>query len=66
MASFGSQVGPQNRLKSKENRVQEAFHLGLHFLIDFYYIFGLIFEGFLQPKWSQVGIKIESKINANF
>jgi len=32
--------------------------LGIDFLLDF--------DGFLVPKWSQIGIKMGSKIDVNF
>ena len=35
MAQESYQLGTQNLLKSFKNRCQDAFHLGLHFLIDF-------------------------------
>ena len=36
---FPSQLASQNRSKSKKNRCQDAIHLGLRFLIDFWSIF---------------------------
>ena len=46
---FAPQLGTQNRPKSLKNRCQDAFHLGLHFLIDFWSVFALNLDAF-DPK----------------
>ena len=57
LASFWSQLGFSNRAKSEENRGQEAFHLGLHFLIDVC----SILDRFLKDFRSQNGFNLASK-----
>ena len=55
-------VGLQNRAKidkkSIPKSIKNLMHLGIDFLSDF--------DGFLVPKWSQVGTKMGSKIDVNF
>ena len=41
---FPSQLASQNRPKSKKNRCQDAIHLGLRFLIDFWSVLALNFH----------------------
>ena len=41
---FASQLGSQNRSKSKKNRSQDAIHLGLRFLIDVWSVLALNFH----------------------
>ena len=47
---FAPQLGTQNRPKSLKNRCQDAFHLGLNFLIDFWSVFGLNLDAFDRKK----------------
>ena len=46
---FPSQLASQNRPKSKKNRCQDAIHLGLRFLIDFWSVLALNLDPF-DPK----------------
>ena len=46
---FPSQLAFQNRPKSKKNRCQDAIHLGLRFLIDFWSVLALNLDPF-DPK----------------
>ena len=46
---FPSQLASQNRSKSKKNRCQDAIHLGLRFLIDFWSVLALNLNPF-DPK----------------
>ena len=43
---FPSQLASQNRPKSKKNRCQDAIHLGLRFLIDFWSVLALNLDPF--------------------
>ena len=47
LIDFASQLGTQNPTKLFKNRCQDAFRLGLHFLIDFWSIFA---PNFYPPK----------------
>ena len=51
---FPSQLGSQNRPKSKKNRCQDAIHLGLRFLIDFWSVLALNLDpsDFKKPCFS--------------
>ena len=44
LIDFDPQLGTKNRPKSLTNRCQDAFHLGLHFLIDVWWIFAPNFD----------------------
>ena len=57
-ASSWGQVGAKNRKKS----IPKSIKILMLFKIDF----GTDFDRFLDPTWSQVGIKIGSKIDVNF
>ena len=57
LVGFSSQLGLQNRPKSSKNRGQDAFDFYVYFLM----VFSSIFEGFLLPKRSQLGIKFIEK-----
>ena len=57
LVGFSSQLGLQNRPKSSKNRGQDAFDFYVYFLMFFW----LMFEGFLLPKRSQLGIKFIEK-----
>ena len=47
---FPPQLGTQNRPKSLKNRCQDAFHLGLHCLIDFWSVLALNLDAFGPKK----------------
>ena len=44
LMDFPSQLGTPNQPKSFKNRCLDAFHLGLHFLIDFWWTFASNFD----------------------
>ena len=50
LVHFASQLASQNPLKCVKNRCQDAFHLGLHFWIDFWLIFAPNLDP-LNPIW---------------
>ena len=47
---FLFQLGFQNWSKSKKNRCQDAFHLGLRFLIDFWSVWAVNLDPFVPKK----------------
>ena len=55
------QLGSQNPAKIDKKSMQKSIiflmPLGIDFLLDF--------DGFLVPKWSQIGVKMGSKIDVN-
>ena len=53
------QLGPQNGAKMVQKSMQKSIKILMVFGIDFWRDFG----GFLEPKWSQVGVKMGWKID---
>ena len=56
------QVGSQNGAKIN----QKSFQKSIIFLMPLGIDFWLDFDGFFVPKWSQIGVKMGSKIDVNF
>ena len=56
------QLGPQNGAKMVQKSMQKSIKILVVSGIGFWSDFG----GFLEPKWSQVGAKMGSKIDINF
>ena len=54
---LGSQEGAKMKKKSMQKSIKNLMPLGIDFWEDF--------GGFWEPKWSQVGTKIEPKIHVN-